>query len=55
MYVCMGMLKIAMYEFIYRQSSNISRTLVGNEIVDHSNVVEISPVGAASNISSSST
>ena len=30
----------------YRQVSNISDTLVGNEIVDHSDVVGASPVGA---------
>ena len=30
----------------YRQTSNISRTLVGYKIVDHSNVVGASPVGA---------
>ena len=36
----------------YRQTSNISRTLVGNKIVDHSNVVEASPVGAAPTTSS---
>ena len=32
----------------YRKTSNISRTLVGNKIVDHSDVVGASPVGAAS-------
>ena len=32
---------------IYCQTSNISRTLVGNKIVDHSDVVGASPVGAA--------
>ena len=31
----------------YQQSSNISHTLVGNKIVDHSDVVGASPVGAA--------
>ena len=31
----------------YRQVSNISGTLVGNKIVDHSDVVGASPVGAA--------
>ena len=30
----------------YRQISNIRRTLVGNKSVDHSDVVEASPVGA---------
>ena len=31
----------------YRKTSNISRTLVGNKIFDHSDVVGASPVGAA--------
>ena len=39
----------------YRQTSNISRTLVGNKIVDHSDVVGASPVGAASTTSLFST
>ena len=39
----------------YRQTSNISRTLVGNKIVDHSAVVGASPVGAAPTTSSFST
>ena len=38
-----------------RQVSNIRRTLVGNEIGDHSDIVGASPVGAAPNISSFST
>ena len=42
-------------ELIYRQVSNIRRTLVGNEIVDHSDVVGASPVGAAPTTSSFST
>ena len=42
-------------ETYYRQVSNISRTLVGNEIVDHSDVVGASPVGAAPTTSSFST
>ena len=33
--------------YIYHQTFNIRRTLVGNKIVDHSDVVEASPVGAA--------
>ena len=37
---------------IYRQVSNIRRTLVGNKIVDHSDVVGASPVGAAPTTSS---
>ena len=40
---------------IYRQISNIIRTLVGNKIVDHSDVVGASPVGAAPTTSSFST
>ena len=39
----------------YRQTSNIIRTLVGNEIVDHSDVVGASPAGAASTTSPFST
>ena len=41
--------------WIYRQLSNIRRTLVGNKIVDHSDVVGASPVGAAPTTSSFST
>ena len=36
----------------YREVSNIRRTLVGNKIVDHSDVVGASPVGAAPTTSS---
>ena len=39
----------------YRQVSNIRRTLVGNYIVGHSDVVGESPVGAAPTTSSFST
>ena len=39
----------------YRKTSYISRTLVGNKIVDNSDVVEASPVGAAPTTSSFST
>ena len=39
----------------YRQVSNIRRTLVGNKIVEHSDVVWASPVGAAPTTSSFST
>ena len=39
----------------YRKTSNISRTLVGNKIVDQSDVVGASPVGAAPTTSSFST
>ena len=41
--------------YIYRQVSDIRRTLVGNKIVDHSDVVGASPVGAAPTTSSFST
>ena len=37
---------------IYRQVSNISGIIVGNKIVDHSDVVGASPVGAAPTTSS---
>ena len=40
---------------LYRQVSNISRTLVGNKIVHHSVVAGASPVGAAQTTSSFST
>ena len=36
----------------YRKTSNTSRTLVGNKIVDNSDVVGASPVGAAPTTSS---
>ena len=36
----------------YRQTSNIGRTFDGNKIVDHSDVVGASPVGAAPTTSS---
>ena len=39
----------------YRQTSNISHTLVGNKIIDHSDVIGASPVSAAPTISSFST
>ena len=38
-----------------RKTSNISRTLIGNKIVDHSDVVGASPVGSAPTTSSFST
>ena len=40
---------------IYRQVSNIRRILIGNKIVDNSDVVVASPVGAAPTTSSLST
>ena len=39
----------------YRQTSNKSRALVGNDIFDHSDVFGASPVGAALTTSSFST
>ena len=38
-----------------RKTSNINRTLVGNKIVDNSDIVGASPVGAAPTSSSFST
>ena len=49
-YVCR-----AVYNIIYHKTSNIRRTLVGNKIVDHTDVVGASPVGAAPTTSSFST
>ena len=49
---CLNMLIV---EETYRKTSNISRTLVGNKIVDNSDVVGASPVGAAPTTSSFST
>ena len=46
---------ITMISGEYRKISNIRRTLVGNTIVDHSDVVGASPVGAAPTTSSFST
>ena len=46
---------IISFGYDYRQVSNIRRTLVGNKIVDHSDVVGASPVGAAPTTSSFST
>ena len=40
---------------MYRKTSNIKYTLVGNMIVDHSDVVGAVPVGAAPTTSSFST
>ena len=42
-------------EMKYHDTSNISFTLEVNEIVDHSDVVEASPVGVALTTSSFST
>ena len=46
---------LSLYYTTYRQVSNIRRTLVGNQIVDHSDVVGAPPVGAAPTTSSFST
>ena len=45
----------SMTDEIYRRTSNIRRNLVGNKIVDQSDVVGASPVGAAPTTSSFST
>ena len=42
-------------EMTYCKVSNIRRTVVGNKIVDHSDVVGASPVGAAPTTSSFTT
>ena len=39
----------------YRKTANISSTFVGNKIVDNSDVIGASPVGAAPTTSSLST
>ena len=41
--------------YYYRKTSNISRILVGDKIVDNSDVIGASPVGAAPTTSSFST
>ena len=52
----LNVLKLAQAKWhMYRKTSNISHTLVGNKIVDHSDVVGASPVGAAPTTSSVST
>ena len=50
-------LAISQLSFIssHLQTSNVSHTLEGNNIVDHSDVVGVSPVGAAPTTSSFST
>ena len=48
-----GEAKLSRYD--YREISNIRRTLVGKKIVDNSDVVGASPVGAAPTTSSFST
>ena len=44
-----------LFQWVYHQISNIRRTLVGNIIVDHSDVVRALPVGTAPTTSSFST
>ena len=46
---------MTMFTDTYRQVSNIRRTLLGNKIVDHSDAVSASPLGAAPTTSSFST
>ena len=43
------------HQYHYHKTSNISRTLIGNKIIDNSDVVGASPVGAAPSTSSFST
>ena len=40
---CMSSFIAYIQKYMYRQISNISRTLVGNKIVDHSDVVGAAP------------
>ena len=40
---------LSLTQINYYRKTNISRTLVDNKIVDHSDVVGASPVGASSN------
>ena len=54
-FVCLSLILRGFRYPYYRQVSNIRRTLVGNKIVDHSDVVGASPVGAAPTKSSFST
>ena len=46
---------VCIFHVIYRQVSDIRRTLVGNLIIDHSDAVGAPPVGAAPTTSSFST
>ena len=48
LYICLSvspMTAVMPLEIQYHQASNISHTLVGNKIVDHSDVVGASPIG----------
>ena len=52
----LNIIKVIRYQYnIYRQTSNISRTSMGNNIVDHSDAVGALPFGAAPTTSSFST
>ena len=42
-------------DYNYRKTSYISRIILGNKIVDHSDIVDTPPAGAAQTISSFST
>ena len=54
-YSLMSQIDFSVLLYMYHQTSNISRTLLDNNIVDHSDVVGASPVGAAATTSSFST
>ena len=49
------MVLLTSFNYSYRKVSNINHTFVGNKIVDRSDVVGASPVGAAPTTSSFST
>ena len=55
MFTCQGLNKMSQHFANYRKTSNIRCTIVGNKIVDHSDVVGASPVGSAPTTSSFST
>ena len=48
-YISLHMVYLLIEKKYYCQTSNISCTLIGNEIVDHPDAVGASPVGAAPN------
>ena len=54
-FLCADSTQFSMKLFVYRQVSNIRCTLVGNKIVDHSDVVGAAPVRTAPTTSSFST
>ena len=55
LFILLIFFKTALLLLYYRNTSNISRTLVRNKIVDNSDVVGASPVSAAPTTSSFST